>query len=55
MWVVWVAILPSMAMGSFPTPASAADEKMEEDQLVGRHGRPSIAWLIDVNAKENLA
>jgi len=55
MWVVWVAILPSMAMGSFPTPASAADEKMEEDQLVGRRGWPSIAWLIDVNAKENLA
>jgi hypothetical protein len=48
-------MLLSAAIGSFPTHASAADEKMEEDQLVGRRGWPSIAWLIDVNAKENLA
>ena len=32
--VVMTAILLSMAMGYFPTPASAADDKMEEDQLV---------------------
>ena len=53
--MVLVAMLLSVAIGSFPAPASAADEKMEEDQLVGRHGRPSIARLIDVNAKKNLA